>query len=296
MLTRNSLMISAATMMGFIMEGFHDAAKSTQEANKVLNQIGNLRGVGADALYREIVEEIAVPMAICVETAVDLGMNFDGVFEYDVASRVGHNLYATAFTGDLEKYKSFVFPVSSGTGRFVNCDSGNLLYCLRDYFFQPVTKQHGEFHSYVKECEKEFYKRLKNASLPYTESWQDVYQSANLLQELCYSLSSAAGWWNDLHTGEPLPLTQERVGDKLMLIVSEVAEAKEGHRKNLMDTHLPHRQNFEVELADAIIRICDLAGAAGLDLGGALVEKLQYNANREDHKLSNRRAEGGKKT
>lgn len=79
-----------------------------------------------------------------------------------------------------------------------------------------------------------------------------------------------------------------------MLIVSEVSEAMEGHRKNLMDDKLPHRPMIEVELADALIRIADLAGALGLDLGGAVEEKLAFNASRPDHKLENRMAAGGK--
>ncbi len=112
----------------------------------------------------------------------------------------------------------------------------------------------------------------------------------------CHAASVSSGWWSDLATGEPLQLTQERIGDKLMLIVTEIAEAKEGARKDLMDTHLPHRKMVEVELADAVIRIADLAGAMQLDLVGAIVEKLQYNASRADHKLDARRAEGGKKT
>jgi hypothetical protein len=79
-----------------------------------------------------------------------------------------------------------------------------------------------------------------------------------------------------------------------MLIVSEVSEAMEGHRKNLMDDKLPHRPMVEVELADAVIRIFDLAGAKGYDVAGAIVEKLAYNAQRADHKPENRLAEGGK--
>lgn len=118
----------------------------------------------------------------------------------------------------------------------------------------------------------------------------------NQMVRTCHNASKAAGWWNDLHTGEPLPLTQERVGDKLMLIVTEIAEAKEGHRKDLMDTHLTDRKMFEVELADAQIRIADLAGAMGVDLAGAVVDKLAYNATRPDHKPENRKAENGKKT
>lgn len=80
-----------------------------------------------------------------------------------------------------------------------------------------------------------------------------------------------------------------------MLIVSELSEALEGHRKNLMDDKLPHRKMFEVELADALIRLWDLAGAANLDLGGAYIEKMAYNENRADHKRENRLAENGKK-
>ena len=62
-----------------------------------------------------------------------------------------------------------------------------------------------------------------------------------------------------------------------------------------MDNHLPHRKMVEVELADAMIRIMDLAGAMNLDLGGAMVEKLLYNTQRSDHKVDNRAKTNGKK-
>lgn len=99
-------------------------------------------------------------------------------------------------------------------------------------------------------------------------------------------------WWHDLKTGEPL---QRNRGELLMLIVSEVAEAMEGERKSLMDDKLPHRPMAEVELADALIRIFDYAKGFGYDLGGAVVEKLQYNTTRHDHTAEARLAEGGKK-
>jgi hypothetical protein len=44
-----------------------------------------------------------------------------------------------------------------------------------------------------------------------------------------------------------------------------------------------------------VIRIADLAGALGLDLGGAIAEKLEFNATRPDHKPENRKLENGKK-
>lgn len=108
----------------------------------------------------------------------------------------------------------------------------------------------------------------------------------------CHGLSKEAGWWE----GVPRPdVSVPEINTKLLLIVTEIAEATEGVRKGPMDDKLPHRKMVEVELADALIRICDLAGAMGLDLGGAVVEKLVFNASREDHKLEVRAQQGGKK-
>jgi len=101
-------------------------------------------------------------------------------------------------------------------------------------------------------------------------------------------------WWVDLTTGEPLSNNPFFAPAKMMLVVSEIAEAVEGHRKGLMDDKLPHRPAVEVELADAVIRIFDLAGGFQMDLGGAIAEKLQYNRTRQDHTNEHRQAEGGK--
>lgn len=81
----------------------------------------------------------------------------------------------------------------------------------------------------------------------------------------------------------------------MMLIVSEVSEALEGMRKDIMDDHLPSRKMEEVEMADAVIRIFDYAGAMGLDIGGAISDKLLYNCTRKDHQKESREGDGGKK-
>lgn len=99
-------------------------------------------------------------------------------------------------------------------------------------------------------------------------------------------------WWTDLHTGEPI---ERNVGEMLCLVHSEISEALEGHRKGLKDDKLPHRSQFEVELADAIIRILDIADGMRLDIGAAFEEKMAYNAVRKDHTREGRLAEGGKK-
>ena len=102
-----------------------------------------------------------------------------------------------------------------------------------------------------------------------------------------------ANWWIDIDSGEPL---ERNVGELLMLCVSELAEAMEGHRKNLPDDKLPHRQMFEVEIADTLIRLFDLAGGLGLDISGAVYEKIQFNQQRADHQIENRKGEHGKNT
>lgn len=114
-----------------------------------------------------------------------------------------------------------------------------------------------------------------------------VKESVDALVERCHGDAKSAGWWDREITWETTPRC-------LMLIVSEVAEAMEGDRKNLMDDKLPHRKMLEVELADALIRIADLSGALGLDLGGATAEKLEFNKSRHDHKREVRAASGGK--
>lgn len=99
-------------------------------------------------------------------------------------------------------------------------------------------------------------------------------------------------WWYDLNTGARL---QRNKGELLMLIVSEISEAMEGERKSLMDDHLPNRSMAEVELADALIRIFDYAGAHGYDLEGAYQDKTAYNKVRADHQPEARLAVNGKK-
>lgn len=118
--------------------------------------------------------------------------------------------------------------------------------------------------------------------------------STQTLVEACHGASKAAGWWIDPKTGESITNNPYCFSNKLMLTVSELAEAMEADRKNLMDDKIVTRPGREVELADAVIRIFDLAGAYDMDLGGAIAEKLAFNAVRPDHKLANRQAAGGK--
>ena len=127
----------------------------------------------------------------------------------------------------------------------------------------------------------------------FEDNMQELKDGVKLLVEVCHGAAAAVagGWWSDVETGKR---KDRNKGEQLMLMVSEIAEAMEGERKNLMDSHLPHRKAAEVELADAVIRIADYCGAYGYDLGGAIIEKMKYNANRADHKIENRLKDGGK--
>jgi hypothetical protein len=105
-----------------------------------------------------------------------------------------------------------------------------------------------------------------------------------LIQHKLHGQAKAMGWHNK----------PREIGTLIALCHSELSEAMEGARKDLMDDHLPNRKMLEVELADCIIRILDLAGSLDLDVAGAIAEKHDYNFSRADHQLANREKAGGK--
>lgn len=70
------------------------------------------------------------------------------------------------------------------------------------------------------------------------------------------------------------------VAEKICLMHSELSEAMEGARKDLMDDHLPNCKQIEVELADTVIRILDFCGRFDIPLGELITAKMLYNLNR----------------
>ena len=66
------------------------------------------------------------------------------------------------------------------------------------------------------------------------------------------------------------------VGEKLALIHSEVSEALQAYRHK----KIRGPGGFEDEMGDAIQRILHLCGALGVDVEGAILDKLAYNKDR----------------
>lgn len=127
--------------------------------------------------------------------------------------------------------------------------------------------------------------------MKFTEQEAFAIQGLNAAMDLARDTAVNAGWYRDPKTGAEI---KRNFGEVVALMHSELSEAFEAHRKDLMDDKLPDRSGVEVEFADCIIRIFDTARAMGLDLAGAVIAKNRYNKTRADHSLAVRAA-GGKK-
>lgn len=86
-----------------------------------------------------------------------------------------------------------------------------------------------------------------------------------------HDLAKTKGWYD-----------QDRNNPELLaLIHSELSEALEGLRHdNPPDEHCPEFTSAEIELADAVIRILDMAEFNGWDIAGAIVAKHKFNKTR----------------
>ncbi len=91
------------------------------------------------------------------------------------------------------------------------------------------------------------------------------------IQEKVHRTAVEHGWWEE----------SRPVGEVLMLMVTELAEAMEAYREgNPESDKIPGYSKLEEELADVVIRLLDFAGGAGLDIEGAVTAKMAYNETR----------------
>ena len=88
-------------------------------------------------------------------------------------------------------------------------------------------------------------------------------KSLNELSEICHSIAVEKGFWDG----------QRNIGELLMLIVTELAEAMEAHR-------IQDHDNFKEEIADSFIRLLDLCGGLKIDIE----EEIAKKSERKDRK------------
>ncbi len=133
----------------------------------------------------------------------------------------------------------------------------------------------------------------------------------NEVRDAVHKTSTDKGFWKDYDDAKDiLPLGDLRsavqrafISQKIMLTVSELSEAMEAQRTNHRADKLKFeyqmveieegdefaaktvfentiKNSIEDELADALIRICDLAGKMGVDLDWHVQRKMEYNGAR----------------
>ena len=88
-------------------------------------------------------------------------------------------------------------------------------------------------------------------------------RSLNELAAVCHGIAREKGFWDE----------ERNIGEILMLIVTELAEAMEAHRKQ-------DEANFKEELADTFIRLLDLCGGLKIDIEEEIYQKSLVNKKR----------------
>jgi len=88
------------------------------------------------------------------------------------------------------------------------------------------------------------------------------------------------GWWDEEYA------VDQNFGSHMILAVGELSEAYEEYRNNRGLCEIYYRESdgkpegIPVEIADAIIRLCDVVGKYDIPLLRALEEKMAFNKTR----------------
>ncbi len=102
----------------------------------------------------------------------------------------------------------------------------------------------------------------KHANTPMLKL-KDKDRTLNGMSKLCHRIAVRKGFWDQ----------KRNIGEALMLIVTELAEAMEAHR-------VRDNENFKEELADAFIRLFDLCGGLKIDIEKEIAGKSAKNKKR----------------
>lgn len=127
------------------------------------------------------------------------------------------------------------------------------------------------------------------------QDYDTLRQAVNVVVSYTHLAALRGGWWTNVDWSNPY-VQATKVG----LIAGEAHEAIEGIRKDCQDDHLPQYKAVYTELIDVLVRDGDTLGRymqddSELDPGQILVDKMRYNAQRQDHNPENRKKVGGKR-
>ena len=109
----------------------------------------------------------------------------------------------------------------------------------------------------------------------------ELRQLLTLFSAELHANSRSKGFWEDRDKilGTPQGAALVEIAS-LGLATMEIGEAMAGARKPQQDSHLPYYMSLEVEIADAIIYLLDLAAARNLRVVDAMLAKADYNRSR----------------
>jgi NTP pyrophosphatase (non-canonical NTP hydrolase) len=152
-----------------------------------------------------------------------------------------------------------------------------------------ITKEQQEalVYNYVKE------KRNADECIGFIDGVEKTIELINQNVRLCECLNKSAQTIYENNKSKGFWDNERNVGELLMLVTSELGEAMEAHRKGNFtpglfkgSSHTPAafeaniKDTFEDEIADAVIRLLDLAAGLKIDLEWHIRSKVEYNLSR----------------
>lgn len=114
----------------------------------------------------------------------------------------------------------------------------------------------------------------------FREDWELAVKLEEMANHTVYEANGMPTDYQDTLRQAATALRNNYVGTKLMLIVSEMAEAMESLRDTGVDGAMKGLGNMGEELADAHIRLWALEDLLQTNSGGEVVNKIEKNVTR----------------
>lgn len=107
-----------------------------------------------------------------------------------------------------------------------------------------------------------------------------IINAFEVLTKAAFENSKSHGFWEALE-GADADQESLMLGGKVGLMHSELSEMLEALRHPEKPCEkIPEISNIAEEAADTVIRLLDFCGHMNIDLGYAIVKKMEYNASR----------------